>query len=406
MKVKRYVAANLQEAMARVRQDLGRDAIILHTQKIQVGGFWGLFGKTMVEVTAATDDDHVTSGQVAAAQPRAAAPPAAPVPAASAAAPPAQAGPPQLYQAASSPAAPPPPPQPQPDLSVLQSEINTVKEMMRQLMQRPLPSPGQAGKWSEPLQALLAQLEDSGVERALAESLLAEVSGSLGEGAASSRAARDAVMALITRRFGPPQGIQLSDKDRRVVALVGPTGVGKTTTLAKLAAAFALGQKKNVALVTADTYRIAAVEQLRTYGEIIGVPVDVVFSEQELRAALGRHSKRDLVLIDTAGRSPRNTAQMEELASLLAAARPDETHLVLSLTTGHKEAFDAADQFGRVGFDHLLLTKLDECMGPGLALSLAVQIGKPISYVTTGQNVPDDIELCQPEKLAARLLGE
>jgi len=390
VKVKRYVAANLQEAMARVRQDLGRDAIILHTQKIQVGGFWGLFGKTMVEVTAATDEDRAATTEAAAAQARAAG-------TLSAAA---------VAPAASPPAAAAPHPQAQPDLSALRTEINAVKEMMQQFMQRPLPSPAQNGKWSEPLQALLAQLEEAGVDRALAESLLAEVSGSLGEQAGSSRAAREALMALVTRRFGQPQGIELTEKDRRVVALVGPTGVGKTTTLAKLAAAFALGQKKNVALVTADTYRIAAVEQLRTYGEIIGVPVDVVFSEQELRAALGRHSKRDLVLIDTAGRSPRNTAQMEELATLLAAARPDETHLVLSLTTGHKEAFDAADQFGRVGVDHLLLTKLDECIGPGLALGLAVQLGKPISYVTTGQNVPDDIELCQPERLAARLLGE
>ena len=393
MKVKRYVAANLQEAMARVRQDLGRDAIILHTQKIQVGGFWGLFGKTMVEVTAATDEDRVAergavAGEVAVAQARAAY--------GAAAAPP----------AAGSKAAQPAPQLVGPDLSALRAELNSVKEMMQQLMQRPSPSSTHSGKWSEPLQALLAQLLAAGVEPGLVEALIGDASASLGDQASSSRAARDVVLGLLTRKLGEPAGIQLSDNDRTVVALVGPTGVGKTTTLAKLAASFALGQKKSVALVTADTYRIAAVEQLQTYGEIIGVAVDVVFSEQEMRAALGRHSKRDLVLIDTAGRSPRNAAQMQELAGLLAAAAPDETHLVMSLTTAHKDALEAAEQFGQIGFDHLLLTKLDETAGPGLALSLAAQLGRPLSYVTTGQNVPDDIELCQPAKLAARLLGE
>ena len=402
--------------MARVRQDLGRDAIILHTQKIQVGGIWGLFGKTMVEVTAATDEDRpgertLAAGEAAAAQ-AAAAYAAAPAPQTPLVAAPASARATAPASAPTRPAAPQPANEsiasasPAPDMAALQREINTVKEMMQQLIQRPAPASVSVKKWSEPLETLLEQLRGSGVEPALAESLVAEAAESLGEQAASSRASRDAMLALLAKRLGDPAEIQLTDRDRRVVALVGPTGVGKTTTLAKLAAAFALGQRRSVALVTADTYRIAAVEQLRTYGEIIGVPVDVVFSEQEMRAALGRHSKRDLVLIDTAGRSPRNAEQMTELTNLLSAINPDETHLVLSLTTSRREALDAAEHFGRVGFDRLILTKMDETAGPGLALDLAVKFGRPFSYVTTGQNVPDDIEPCQPANLAARLLGE
>ena len=378
MKVKKYVASNLQEAMSKVRGELGRDAIILHTHKVQVGGFWGLFGKTMVEVTAATDDDR---GMV----------PSFP-PAEEAAALASPAG-----TLAVSPAA-------MPNLQALQEELNDVKAMMNQVMRR-IEIPDSVSRLPEGLRTVYDLMIRSEVDPDLAAELTGQVASEHQRSDLDPDLARQAAERLIAERLGVPRGVEILGRKRKVVALVGPTGVGKTTTLAKLAAGFALGQKRNVALVTADTYRIAAVEQLRTYGEIIGVPVELVFTPQELKAALAKHEGRDLVFIDTAGRSHKNLMQMSELKSLLEAARADETHLVLSLTTNGREAVEMARTFLAIGFDRLLLTKVDECSSPGLIFNLSAQLQKPLSYVTTGQNVPDDIELANPGKIAKSILG-
>lgn len=191
---------------------------------------------------------------------------------------------------------------------------------------------------------------------------------------------------------------------RRTVALVGPTGVGKTTTVAKLAATFKLVHGLQLGLVTVDTYRIAAVEQLRTYAEIIGVPLKVASTAAELRTALDALGAVDLVLIDTAGRSPRDGEKLAELSSILASARPDEVHLVLSATTSPKGVRAIVDQFGQVHPDRLILTKVDESQGVGGVLSVIGQSTLPISYVTTGQAVPDDIEAADRQRLAAWIL--
>lgn len=192
---------------------------------------------------------------------------------------------------------------------------------------------------------------------------------------------------------------------RKVVALVGPTGVGKTTTLAKLAANFRLREGLKVALVTIDTYRVAAVEQLRTYAEIIDLPMKVVTSPAELRRALDELAGLDLVLIDTAGRSPNDDLQLQELKSLLAETGVDEIHLVLSLAGGGASLEDAAQKFSSLKITSTIVTKLDEAMRPGSLLTAARRVRWPISYVTHGQNVPEDIEPANAAKLAGWVLA-
>lgn len=192
---------------------------------------------------------------------------------------------------------------------------------------------------------------------------------------------------------------------RKVVALVGPTGVGKTTTIAKLAANFCLRDKVRMGLVTVDTYRVAAVEQLRTYAEIIDLPMKVVTSPPEMRRAIDELSGLDLVLIDTAGRSPRDELKIKELRSLLSEADVDEVHLVLSLTSSLKSLLATAEKFTPVGTNALILTKLDEAAGMGSALSLCRTLRLPVSYITTGQDVPDDIEPAHAARLARLVLG-
>lgn len=191
----------------------------------------------------------------------------------------------------------------------------------------------------------------------------------------------------------------------RVVALVGPTGVGKTTTIAKLAANYRLREKRRVGLITVDTYRVAAVEQLRTYADIIDLPMEVVATPREMREAVARMSHLDLVLMDTAGRSPRDEVKIQELKSMLTEAEPDEVHLVLSSAAGAKSLVSTAEKFAGVGTTALVLTKLDEAHSLGHLVSLVRECRLPVSYLTDGQNVPDDIQVAQRGSMAERLLG-
>jgi flagellar biosynthesis protein FlhF len=191
----------------------------------------------------------------------------------------------------------------------------------------------------------------------------------------------------------------------RVVALVGPTGVGKTTTIAKLAANYRLREKRRVGLITVDTYRVAAVEQLRTYADIIDLPMEVVATPREMREAVARMNHLDLVLMDTAGRSPRDEVKIQELKSMLAEAEPDEVHLVLSSTAGSRSLIGTAERFADVGTTAILLTKLDEAHSLGHLVSLLRSVPTAVSYLTDGQNVPDDIQVAEGRAMASQLLG-
>jgi flagellar biosynthesis protein FlhF len=209
------------------------------------------------------------------------------------------------------------------------------------------------------------------------------------------------------------------------MALVGPTGVGKTTTVAKLAASFKLRHGRSVALITSDTYRIAAVDQLRTYASIIGLPLKVVMTPDEMRTAIDdlREAGHDLILIDTAGRSQNNTDRLAELAAFLDAARPDQTHLVLSSAASEAVLVRTAQAFASTRPNHILFTKLDEAVNFGVLVNVVQRVarelrlsqidprsaaqrggGIPLSFVTTGQEVPDHIEPGRADRLARAVL--
>lgn len=191
-----------------------------------------------------------------------------------------------------------------------------------------------------------------------------------------------------------------------IVALIGPTGVGKTTTIAKLAANLQLREQQRVGLITIDTYRIAAIDQLKKYADIIGSPLRVVSSPEDLREAIAAMSMCDFILIDTAGRSPNDTLKLNELKNFITAANPDEVHLVLSSTASQQCVELAISRFGDVRADKIIFTKLDEAMHVGVMLNVVRKVNKSLSYVTTGQDVPDDIEDCKGKRLARLILGE
>ena len=209
-------------------------------------------------------------------------------------------------------------------------------------------------------------------------------------------------------KLGQPDVITLAKRKPKVVFFIGPTGVGKTTTIAKIASKFKLEQEKKVALLTADTYRIAAAEQLRTYADILDTPLSIVYTPEDITKEIEKLCEYDLILVDTAGFSHKNEAQREDMKTLLASL-PEEydrqIYLVLSSTTKYKDLIDITDTYKNFCEYSLIFTKLDETRAYGNILNIKLKTGAAISYVTTGQNVPDDIEVVDTQKLVKQLLG-
>lgn len=221
-------------------------------------------------------------------------------------------------------------------------------------------------------------------------------------------AMRDAVLrhlAELVPAADPSLPRRSPDGRPLTIALIGPTGVGKTTTLAKLAATCKLKQGRNVGLVTCDTYRIAAVDQLRTYANIIGLPLEVALTPDQMRRSVETLSGCDVILIDTAGRGSNDRGRLDELGHCLSAAEPHEVHLVLSSTASEKVLLQEAEAFAEVGADRVVLTKLDEAVSFGVLVNVMQSIGKQLSFLTTGQEVPDHIEVGRPRRLAELVLG-
>ncbi|GAB4302623.1 MAG: flagellar biosynthesis protein FlhF [Desulfuromonadia bacterium] len=199
--------------------------------------------------------------------------------------------------------------------------------------------------------------------------------------------------------------LKLKKNSHRVVALVGPTGVGKTTTTAKLAAMYAMNKGASVALITTDNFRVGAVEQLKTYARIMDLPLDVVATPEEMKAVLQKHAERDLIIIDTAGRSPKDEDRLNELAALIGVDPSIEVHLCLSATTKDRELEDIVKRFSVLPVSRLLFTKLDESESLGCIVNTHLSTGLPLSYFTNGQMVPEDISMASARKLANILMS-
>jgi flagellar biosynthesis protein FlhF len=215
----------------------------------------------------------------------------------------------------------------------------------------------------------------------------------------------DRLVQIVAQRLPTCDGIQYTAGQRRVVALVGPAGVGKTTMIAKLAAEYHLRLKRRVGLITADNFRIAAVDQLRTFADIIDAPLNVVTTPREMRAAIQQLQDRELVLIDTPGRSPEDDIKLQELKSILADGEPDEVHLVQSCVSTKSHWRRCFERFSAVGLTALMLTKMDEAVPAGHLAPILTRAQIPVSYISDGQVVPDDVQTAEPLQLAKRLLA-
>jgi len=387
MDVRTYRAATMHEALTMVRRELGLDAAVLHTREVQTRRLFGLIrGKRQIEVTASAEVNVPSRlaprGRAAAHPAPAAAPRPAPLP---------------------SPCAPPPSAAGMMPEEV-KGQLSSLQNMVQELCRRS--QGGAPHGLPDSLFRLFTELIDADLSEENARELVERVRGDVAGGELADLVLLKARIARLIegemRTCGP---IQVIPGRRRLVALVGPTGVGKTTTIAKLAAIYRLKEKRRVGLITVDTYRIAAVEQLRTYADIIDLPMQVVSTPREMREAVRRLDGLDLILMDTAGRSPRDEIKIQELKSFLTEAGADEVHLVLSSVAGARTLQQTAEQFATVGTTALILTKLDEATGMGSLLPLMRKSRLPLSYLTNGQNVPDDIETADSARLARLVLG-
>jgi len=301
--------------------------------------------------------------------------------------------------------APPTPPAAAETIATPQTMSFTVASPHHVPMSHPS-MPGVMKAWPRELLEFHAHLLRQDVDEPVADELIHELAMSLAGVKADAKMIADRLCDLIAARIptaGPVERKPSQARKPRVIALVGPTGVGKTTTIAKLAADLKLNKKQRVGLVTMDTYRIAAVDQLRVYAEIIEVPLRTVLSAGEMHQAI-YGMDADVVLIDTAGRSQNDQPRLNELRAFLAAADADEVHLVISATASRRTAMTILNRFGPLGPNRLILTKLDEAETFGTILSFPAAGAAPFCFATTGQDVPDDIEPADPWRLAQRIL--
>lgn len=256
------------------------------------------------------------------------------------------------------------------------------------------------------LDLIRKQLIDNEVEESYVEQILEEIEGTL-----KNNSTLDNILASVYQKIvlkiGSPHLIDLKTKRTRYIFFIGPTGVGKTTTIAKIASVMKLAKKSKVALITSDTYRIAAVEQLKIYSNILGIPLKVVYAAEEMEKVREELRGFDLVLVDTAGRSHNNQGQKEDLNNILKTV-PDsdkEIFLVLSATTKYKDLVKIANTYSEICKYNLIFTKLDETDTIGNIFNIHILTGAPLSYITEGQNVPNDISKIDAQKIAKQLLG-
>jgi flagellar biosynthesis protein FlhF len=434
MRVKRYVVDSMPDALQKIRSDLGKDAVILNTKEIRSGGFLGLFGKKKIEVIAATDTTgagvskpisqpnpqkhrpHIQQvGQVAAMEPerRSDFPDVPDVLAENisqvqkelayvqAEAAPSLAAKAYNPYAATANAAVAGDAKPKEDL--LFEEIKQMKEMMRKLSVASY----ETAVLPEPLLKLEHRLLEQEVSPMLVQELVEkaiEDSATSGE-PITDQSAHEFFREQINNWFLNGKSKQIS-QETRVVNFFGPTGVGKTTTIAKLAAEQVLKYQRKVGFITSDTYRIAAIEQLKTYATILNVPIEVVFSPQDLSKAFQSLEGCDVIFMDTAGRNFRNEMYVSELNALLKSKGNSETILVLSLTTKYKDMKAITNNFNKFKLDKVLFTKMDETDSYGAIVNLVHDFSLQLSYVTNGQSVPDDIAEVDEQHIIDLLLGE
>lgn len=381
MKVKRYIAKDVQEAMIKVKSELGRDAIILHTRKIKKPGLGGLFKKPLFEVVAAVDSKNRENNKSIIS--------------------PKQSSVRNRTFTSSMDSMPNTEIR---EMNTINSEISSIKSLLNNVLEK-MDGESEA-KVPSILQKYEEIFEDKNVIRSVSDKILSIVSRQISISDKNDQSIKNAIKIILKDYLGSPFVIDNDSKKQNIIFFVGPTGVGKTTTIAKLAAKQTIMHNKSVALITADTYRIAAVDQLRTYSEILNVPITVIYEQNELKDAMEKYSDKDFIFIDTAGRNHKNSELLAELKTLISNVDSPTVFLLLSLTTGYKDMKSIIESYQFLDYYNLLFTKSDEASSLGNILNAKFLSSMPLSYITTGQSVPDDIEVIDIDKIVNSFVGD
>lgn len=384
MRIKKYVADSMPEVLKLVKDDLGPNAVVLNTRTLAKSGILGKKGQ--VEVTAAVDDSPGAKPQKKSRTPaketvkkaeRKAAPLVDSSPPSFRAKP---ANPQAVYtQAPSSPDT----------LTRISAQLSELQAKMQLPIDRSQTL--SSGMLPDALGDIAAQMEQDDLDHTLTEDVVKklltdpEVEGFRSSGALKSKAVR-----ILSNRMPPGKPTTISTKIRSVIALVGTSGAGKTTASAKLAAHF-VAQGKRAALISTDTHRVGGLEQIRAYGNILDLPVDLAYTPDEMREVMQNRRDSDLIIVDTAGISPGDAGQKEALKDVLREAAPNEIHLVMSAPTGLRQMRDTVHGFKEIGIDRLLFTRLDETPRYGAACSVAIESEITVSFVTNSRDVPGDL---------------
>jgi len=400
MKVKKYIVEDMQDALRVIKKDLGPDALILSTRKVRKSSSLGLFSKLVLEVTAAVDEKdqfqdnpkglrtYSKEGQF-----------------------------PEEFKNKSETKllkeeiselkkliykSPEAKKAETDDLVYLRQDVVDLKNIIYSLAKDT--GEGKALNLHKNLYSIYQNLIANDVDHKIAYKLVSIAGLNLSEDVIErSETLKKYMIKMISKNI-KVSGIKKPEtKKARIVFFLGPTGVGKTTSMAKIAAQSALKHKK-IAMITIDTYRIAAVDQLKTYAKIMNTPLEIATNPDSFNKAIEKHSEKEFIFIDTAGRSQFNKKQMDELSLFLPEYEPSEKQLVISVTSKSSDLKEVVKRFSKFGIDKLLFTKLDETTAFGPILNLSVWSQKPISYLTTGQSVPQDIKVANPEKIAELIM--
>lgn len=402
MKIKKFTAPTITEALAKVRDELGTEAIIMTTRSNRKGGVFDFMGRPEVEITAALDDNPSgkkgimsgsgerysgstgTTGTSLYQSPK----PVAYEPSDGRRA--SQVNVKELGDRV--------------NLEKVMGDITELKRSMKMLADSALA--GEMAGLPPQLAALLTNMQSCGMDDKIAKRTTRQLLGELsGPELNNPSDILDNATRLLLSGMGDRCPIVLSGVKPRIVAFIGPTGTGKTTTIAKLATDFSLDKSKKVSVLTIDTKRIDAVGQLKSYCRIINIPLHIAYSPDDLPGIMPRLMDSDITLVDTPGSGPLDKQQMIEMVEFLQKLVPQEVHLTLSVTTALAEMNRIYENFSDLKPNRILFTKLDETEHYGTMLSFAILTGKPMSYETFGQNVPGDFSLADPESLIRKNLG-
>lgn len=393
MIIKKFQANTETEAIILAKEELGKDAIVMNIKTISPKGFYKLFKKPLVEITAAIDDSVTYKNEkprLSTFQPKT------------------TMFPDIIYDENK------PKDRLKPEISepsAIEQKLNNLQRLLEKQMSSNESFDNAHQKLEGTnknvacIQLIYNQLVTNEVDEKYANQVIAEIENTLKKDASVDNILASIYQKIILK-LGQPKSIELTEPKPKFVFFIGPTGVGKTTTIAKVASKFKVNDKAKIAFITADTYRIAAVEQLRTYANILGIPMKVIYSDDEMKIAREEFSDYDIVFVDTAGRSHRNKEQRDDIADLINTIDEEEReiYLVLSATTKYKDLVKITETYSEITNYNLIFTKLDETSCIGNIFNIKLLTNAPLSYATFGQNVPDDIGRIDAQSIAKQLL--